>query len=730
MRTHGRQHAAGPGRVFEMTILAASLCAATGAWAQDTAGSEPAARGTVQEVIVTAERHRSPVQKTAASITALTGEELRDKGQTTVESALRNVTGVEVQASPQGGQLFIRGVGANGDSNWVDPSVALMFDNVYSGRAERVFASMYDVDRVEVLRGPQGTLYGRNATGGTVNVITRNPVFAREGAFNLQVGDYGLRHGNAALNVPVNDALALRVALLREKRDGYFSNGAVASDLTGARVKVLMKPTPALSLLATVDTIENKGAGATTAAYSYSADVPPFVTWPTYPGGLSDPWQVDGLHPAEERKARFTTWSLEANWDLGWGNLTLIPAYTTSHRYLNTNLITGIAVPPGLAASVWEENQATAELRIASAPRAATRWVAGLYHFKTDNTQTGTVPQSGVPTWETYGVSVPTRSDAIFAQLTQPVSATLRVTAGARYTRDARRENYGVRSLVGGYDSGILSARNDYSAVNYKAGIEYDLAPASMLYAQVASGYKAGGFSTTTTPPVAYAPEKLTAFELGSKNRFLGGRLQLNAELYYYLYKNYQVQYQDYGAPSPNPDDAPGSVYFAQYVVNADTGRNRGGEAELRYRMTPDDEIGIALAFADARYGSFAQPQLAWVGSTPVANTPRRTAHLSYKHDWYLASGARLTFNVTTKLSDGYRVALTQGLPGGDQHLWQPGYRRSDLYLTRHSPDEAWTAGLWVRNLENRAQVANALPFGRVQITDPRTVGANLGYTF
>jgi iron complex outermembrane receptor protein len=276
------------------SVLVSALTLAFGASAQtvpeaDAANAgqaRPVRSGELQVVVVTADHRPVTVQKTAASITSVGGEAMREKGQTTLSDALQDVPAVEMQASPQGGQLFIRGVGTSGDSNWIDPSVSLMFDGVYSGRAERVFASMYDIDRVEVLRGPQGTLYGRNATGGSMNIISESPSNKLEGALNAQVGSYKLRYLDAALNVPVSEALALRLALMREKRDGYFSNGGGAADRTGVRLKALFKPSKDVSVLATVDVLESKGLGTTTVPRAHTAAVPPFVNWPVYPTSL------------------------------------------------------------------------------------------------------------------------------------------------------------------------------------------------------------------------------------------------------------------------------------------------------------------------------------------------------------------------------------------------------------------------------------------------------------
>jgi len=722
---------------FRLSILAASLWLSFGAAAQTDSTAAPEAgkkadAAVLKEVLVTAERRKSNVQKTAISMTAVSGEEIQNKGQSNLENVLSDTPAVQVQGSPQGGQIFIRGVGANGDSNWVDPAVSLNLDGVYSGRAERVFASMYDIARVEVLRGPQGTLYGRNATGGSVNVLSNNPSDHFEAGVNTQLGSYNLRHVDGYLNVPVNDVLAVRGALMREKRDGYFSNGGRASDLTSGRFKALLKPSSAFSLLATVDSFESKGLGATSSPRAYTASVPPWVNWRT---DYSDPWEVDSLHPADTQKTRFTTYSVQADWDLGFGVLTLLPSLTKSNRYTESNLNTGIAAPTDtwpLPASTWKETQKTVELRLASPADSRIKWVVGAYGYSADNSQSGVTATSLTSTFDAYGTNVPSTSKALFGQLTYPVSDTFRVTGGLRYTKDEKTYNYGLRSTslssVSGYDSGMQSVSSAYNAVTYKTGVEVDLSRSSMLYAQISSGYKAGGFSTTSTPPLAYAPEKLTALELGSKNRFLGNRLQVNGELYYYNYKNYQVQYATFGAPSPIPGDT-SSNEFQQYVVNAGNGKNLGFELESRYRVAPETELRGAVTYAHARYGDFSTPALSYLNGTRVASTPAWTATLGLEQSWGVGDGM-LTAGIEVKFSDGYRVGLESGLPGGDLNVYQKAYHKTSLRLTYAPADQRWNVGLWLKNLENQAQTTQVLPWGRTQITDPRTFGLNVGYKF
>jgi iron complex outermembrane receptor protein len=725
---------------FPLRPLCASLAllSANGAFAQAAApapaeaASAPTASarpGALQEVVVTAERRTSNVQKTAISIATATGEDLRAKGQTTLEASLSDTPAVTVMATPQGGQVFVRGVGSQGDSNWVDPAISLNLDGVYSGRAERVFASMYDLNRVEVLRGPQGTLYGRNSTGGSVNVLTNNPGNKFEASVNTQLGNYSLRHLDGAINTPLGEQWALRVAALRETRDGYFSNGGRASDLTAGRAKLLFKPSADVSLLATVDSFDSQGAGATTVPRAFSGG-PPFFNWKT---DYSNPWQVDDLHPADVQRTRFTTYALQADIHLGFANLSIQPAYVRSKRRTQTDLVAGIAVPGTtlpLPETLWEETQKTLEVRLASPAKAATQWVLGAFAYEASNVQTGVPPSYPTPTWASYGTEVPSSSKALFGQITWPVADSLRATAGLRYTQDDKTYHYGVRSTSAwtgeAYDTGLLSVSNAYSAVTGKLGLEWDLSRQSMAYAQLASGYKAGGFGIAV-PPQAYEPEHLTALELGSKNRFLDNQLQLNGELFFYHYKNYQVMYQDSAAPSPIPGDS--SAAFMQYVVNAGAGRIRGFELESRWRVLPDTELRGALTYTDAHYGSFALSDLQNMNGARVVGTPRWTVTLGAEQTWELGEGL-LKAGFSTKFSDGYTVSLNNSMPGGNLNGEQGRFHKTDLRLSYGPQSERWSLGLWARNLENQAQTTQVLPFGRAQITDPRTLGVNLSWKF
>jgi iron complex outermembrane receptor protein len=720
--------------ILSTVLLRVAAAEEAGAPAEDTT------RG-LEEVVVTAQHRVEDKQKTPIAITTVTGEQLQEQGKTTLDAALKDVPALQVQASPQGGQIFIRGVGANGDSNWIDPDVSLMFDNVYSGRAEAAMSSLYDLNRVEVLRGPQGTLYGRNATGGVVNILTNDPVLDRyQAGLNLEGGNYDLRHEDGYVNVPIDDTLALRVAADHEAHNGFYTNGGGAEDDSGIRGKLLWKPTESFSLLATADYWRQMGQGNTTVPTGTAVG----------PQDIGNPWNVEPLQLgpatipllADRDNYKFATYSLKADWDLGWSVLSLIPSYSYSDRYVLTNLF----APGPQTSTTWSETQYTGEARLQSPAGSPVTWVAGLYVLSSDETVAGV--GAGGATFLAYPPSDhPASSVAPFAQVTYPILDDLRVTGGLRYTIDDKTVQYQVCSSQDGetcdgrYTSPKFSDSNNYSALTYKAGLEYDLAKQSMLYAQIATGYKAGGWSTSATPPVSYKPEHLTAYEIGSKNRFLDNRLEINAELYYYDYSQYQVQYATYipytlTVPAAYIPAGSGEE-FQQFVGNAASGTNMGGEVETRWRVTPDDQIDGSLSYTQATYGQLVVPTAGGppgsttpsgyfdLTGTAVANSPKWIGKIGYEHSWDLYGGT-LAFRMQSKLSTDYWAATNKWYGGARQ----AGYTSSDLNLNYVSGDSAWSAALWAKNLENGAQKVYVYPFYRAQLSNPQTFGLTLSYHF
>jgi iron complex outermembrane recepter protein len=370
--------------------------------------------------------------------------------------------------------------------------------------------------------------------------------------------------------------------------------------------------------------------------------------------------------------------------------------------------------------------------------------VVGYFYLWSDNggTFSGTTPfnaalgpdptAANVSLFNTFNQGAsPTVSKAPFGQITYPITDRLRVTGGVRYTQDSKSQAVQIVSVyVPGFDSGRSVINVDYSATTYKAGIEFDVKPASMLYAQLSSGYKAGGFATTANPPKTYGPEHVKAYEVGIKNRFLDDKLQLNAGIYYYDYTDLQVQYHvspDPALPIPatyipaiaqtcgpgGTDNCYGN--FQQYIANAGAGKNKGVELETRYRFTADDELG-----------DFADPSLVALNGEQIAATPKSTLMLNYEHYWTLAGG-RLGFQVNSKWSSSYDSSVSNR--GSRPFAFQKAYTRSDASLTYDTG--RWTIGAWVKNIENKAQLQfGDFPLNRNVVNFPRTLGASLSAKF
>jgi len=709
---------------------------------------------TLEEITVTAEKHETDLQKTAISLSAITGDEVTQRAITSIDSLLMEIPGVEVGGFQTGKMLFIRGVGSN-VSPYLDndPSNALMLDGVYSGKAEAVMGAVYDISRVEVLRGPQGTLYGRNAIGGTVNLVSNSPSDKFEVIGNAQIGDYNLRHFDGSINAPLSDNMAMRLAFLRETRDGYLSGGTENTDKLSFRGKLSFKPTDKISFLATIernedysdgqDTVPVPGSAGHLLPFGWVSDFDYTEGW-VVPEG-SDAWTNDEWHTSDSTlyDQVYNTYTLQMDWDLGWGELTLLPSYSNSLMSIwGGSSADSTAMSEEV--SKRSQKQWSGEARLSSKEASSLKWLIGYYmqNYKNedlaaDTTFTLSTTEDAL-TWATY--REPGGTKAIFGQATYPVTEKFRLTAGMRYNIDTRHMNYRFgygnitdtsnayyeeASLVDGllqYDSGVLEYKSDSNAFTYKAGIEYDLSERSMLYVQVSTGFKSGGLNTGA-PPTEYEPEKLTAYEIGSKNRFLDNRLQVNTEAYYYDYKNMQqtIRTITYVAGVQN---------YASQILGAGPTHFYGGEIETDYMLTLNDRLKSSLTYMHAEYGELTLPvspfgtysEVTPLEGTQAAKSPKWVGTLGYSHSWFLDDGATISANLDTRISSGYYVTIEKYLPGS----YQESYHRSDAYATYTAASGKWSTGVWLKNIENDAQTTIVMPNYRRMVTDPRTFGITL----
>ncbi|MFT3905916.1 MAG: TonB-dependent receptor [Steroidobacteraceae bacterium] len=721
----------------------------------------------LEEIIVTAEKRATNLQKTAISMVVLSGEEEAKKGSTTLDAVLQSVSSLKLEGHAQGAQIFIRGVGSNMDPTIGDSAVAVSTDGAYNSRSETVLSTLNDVERIEVLRGPQGTLYGRNATGGQVNIVTADPKLDKfEANARLGGGNYSLFSASGVVNVPLSGSTALRGSFTREKHAGYLTDGNLDNDTWSIRLKGLYQPNDVLRVVPTVEYYQFKGSNIAT-VYNLKDRVEPNYS--------TDPWW-DPFNKGNSGTQNVNV-NLHTEVLTGIGKLTLTPTFSHQRRCQGVFLFAAPGLNPfaapvnhvlsgqldvdcggaigasgggGPPSGVAKQDEYTLEARMNSLDSSRIKWTVGVFGYQLKATTNAlnianlTVP-TVTPACGTYSSSTvdcvvfaensrPVKSYALFSQVTYPLTDAFRLVAGGRYNRDNRQSKYSLVDFSQSTTDPTITERTAGSSsapATWKAGAELDVGPSAMLYATISTGFKSGGVSQDIVErngslyAGTYKPERLLAYEVGSKNRFFGDRLQLNGSVYLYRYSNFQVQYG--GANS-----ASGS--FCNCVQNADTGTMKGVEAELQWLIDRADRLDISASGEDAHYGRLIIPNLSLppastesgapytgpydLSGHDMANAPKWTVSLGYQHSWNLSSG-KVTLRGDAKASAGYWSTVEVYF----KNVYQDAYQNYDATLSYESSDESWSVNAWGKNLANDVQVTYSMPFGRQMISNPRTYG-------
>lgn len=722
---------------------------------------------TLEEIIVTAERRESNVQDTAAAISVRKGDELSAQGRLTTRQILEDVPGISALGDPsfimpssdvQGRDITIRGVSSPNaaPSSGVSiisavPATAVYVDGVFEG-----IGGSYDIDRVEVLRGPQGTLYGRSATAGVVAFHTRNPTFDGVGIdASAELGNYDLRHYSAALNAPVSDTFAVRLAGdYRDQDEGYYgiARGFIR-ETTNGRIKALWQPNESFSLLMGVAAQQdNSHTGGTETIATPPGPAISTRETPVTPGGT------------ESRQY----WA-EINWDFGPLTLTYQPAYRT---WTQDDIVFAASDFIGSGADLYQFAQTpsdsftTHELRLASNENSKFHWQTGAFYY--DNklkaiNATWLYYPDGTQAGSLFASRDKRRTEnlGIFGEGTMTFTDALSLTVGVRYddTRITVNEAYTVNqnsfcgtALRAGdpactgpglpLDNTTFTLDNTkltFHNFNYKVRLEYDLAPENMLYAMISTGFRPGDAGVSGSPPttplnaVRVEPEKLTAFEIGSKNRFLNDGLQANASVYFYRYRGFFTSYYP-NTPSPCDPCNPSANVSASEPADS-----YGAELELLYQLTQRDRLGLNYSYAKSYW---VDKDAAFAAAQPE-HYRAIMPHLltaNYDHRFTLPGDSTFTARVDARYVPAYLTSnwnVDYLALGFDQYGETEDQTIFNLTGTWASSGGRYSVSGYVRNVFDEHQLANngySLPnvidpiqgqyiFTRVGRTDPRTYG-------
>ena len=794
---------------LKLLLLAATSAGVSGlgpaALAQTAAGQAPPAAGaaTLGEVIVTAQRRTETLQRAAVSVDVVSRAELVTNGVTDSTTLSNLVPGLTVQAA--GGGLvdyFIRGVGNFTENPYSVAAVAFNYDNVYIGRPVASSGPFYDLDRVEVLKGPQGTLYGINATGGAINVIPTKPQLNAFGGYaTASYGNYNAYSVEGAVNAPLGAHTALRLSGDVVGHNGYLSDGTSDEDTKAFRVQLLSDITPALTVRLSADYADIGGVGGGS-NYTYNwlynprtrsfavreADLSPSTG--LYDGASQAYLEsinagpsgrtYDALAPRPFQDNQLYGAHAEVDYDLGFGKLTFIPAWRQS-------TVDDRSALPGFAFQTDEnDDQYSAELRFAGKRIGIFDYSFGGLYYRETEKGAFSVNLQAAEDYTNYDTS--TTSYAGFARLTAHLTDQFRLVGGIRYTSDdlsfdgngagltivctvlvggrptcpsaplfpftaslatqpvPHSAGPGVVPLIG---AGAIDARTD-EALNatqtnerttYRGALEYDVAPHSLVYASIETGFRAGGFDLARGYPT-FQPEYITAYTLGSKNRFFDNRLELNGELFLWKYSNQQISHLG--------EDLAGNL--GNITQNIGRSTNQGAEIESRYLLTPSTVVSANLQYLDAHYDTFTY-QIPLVGGAPPFtgcavsnaasagvlnvncsgkpsfNAPKYTLDLGLEQTLRIGS-----FKIVGVIDTQY---LSSRFIGFD---YQAGERAPAVWHTNAqvtlSPDFAkWSVSAFVQNLEDDRYPTNDIenPIGNFMVTTtaaPRVFGVRASVSF
>ena len=722
-----------------------------------SAFSEEDTEGALQEVVVTAQHREETTQRAPIAITALGADQLDGTSEATDLS--KRIPAIQIGPS-QGAQPFVylRGVGSLTGNSLAEPAVIFTLDGVPLARPYQGSGQFFDLERIEVLKGPQGTLYGRNATGGAVNMVPRRPKLNEfDGDAELDVGNYSLIKADAAVNVPIGTVAAVRTAAQRVKRDGYYSDGAGDEDSTSARVQLLLKPHPDLSLNLDLDYAKQGGIGSGGASLTGEiASVGGSSVAPGFPVseriGAADP-RLAPLYGANlqsydlakrHNDNRFWGVTGTLDWTSDLGTLTLVPAYR--HGQLDFYSLGGFGF-----GDQETDKQSSIEARFACVQDSRLKWILGAFYMQ-DDVDTSFLADAGNPF--PFGTSpfgftnlntarLKTESSAGFADGTFDVTSNFRLLGGFRYTSEHKTVDgqHLTDGALSPLNPVILDAGKTWNATTWRGGAQWDLSQASMLYATVSKGFHSGGFFFTDDNP-AYQPEYLKAYTLGSKNRFLDGKLEANLEAFYWDYTNQQYSHLTF--------DSLGAVVFATQNVGAT--KIKGAELETQYLATRNTLLNAEIQYLDAKYDEFryVQPFIPPLTSCPIGGGPifvvdcsgRRPAlapewsiNLGLQQTIPLPTGASLVADLRTHYQSSTQTTVDD-VPLG----MQDAYWVSDASLSYKAGSDTWSITAYVNNIADKTILATTFrdPFSGVaspplyfgQIQAPRTFGARVRVKF
>ncbi len=742
-----------PGAVSQALLLPTAILAASAAVSADIL---------LEEIVVTAQKREQNLQDVPLSITALSGAALQRAGVTDIASIETLTPGLQFGQSGNDARPSIRGARTENVSVQQDPVIGFFVDGIYRSRTSQALAAFVDVDRVEVLRGPQGTLFGRNTFGGAINVISNQPIDEQAYGFDVTLGDYDRRRVEGFFNAVLADGLYARISTSVDEHEPYVENsldsdnGFRDKDENYLRVQLLWEPRDDFDATLRASRWTQGGNGASEFGYflagtpvdtgsaaavinSTLSPVNPRTGGGNGPAG-SDPFRVNYDADASLDTEQETL-DLELNWDLQAFSTKLLLGYADfeTERFTDSDLSPN---PSAVAGQIDSARTLTAELQLTSGEDGPLQWTTGLYYLDDDTRGIfifdrlfDTDPATNLPILTQPApdsdfisdASVETTSVAVYGQATYAFTEALSVTAGVRWSEDekdfSRRTGFSFSEPLDFSGRPVFEDEDSFDEVTWRLGLEYALSDASLVYASAATGFQSGGFNNSAdavTGGASFEEQTVTAFEVGSKNRLLDGRLTVNVAAFLNEFDDLLAQeFIDTGTT------------VLAIATNAGEATVMGLEAEVDWIPTDNLLLNIRATFNDSEFGEFVlnEPvsgEAIDLDGERVPLTPDFTLGLNGQYDFELTQGV-LTPAISVYYSSDYSTNDIDY-----RFAEQDSYSKVDLRLTYTSANRGWYVELFGRNVGDEEILNRTVRFGQNAIAqnynDPATYGIRFGF--
>lgn len=718
--------------------------------------------GRLENITVTAQRREENLQDVPIVITAFSEDTVEAPGAidlTGLNGLSPNVVLQTQGLIPNVPMIAIRGISHSDPDPNSDPKISTMIDGVYAPFISAVMLDLFDIERIELIKGPQGTLFGKNNLAGTLNVITSRPEYEFGGELRLTAGENGLRRVRGKLNTGrfANETMAGKLSMNLREYNGFSQNVITGSDLNTNQVvafrgALTYDPAPYLSMDFTLDTLSEEVIGP--AAHIIDNGSPAYLLLPEA-ARQEIRLAAYNFDPYTETDSSGIAW--ETNWDARSGTFTSILGYRRL-TYLNEGDFDGLTVPePGLnVIRDFESDAYSIELRFASDTGTSFDYIAGVFATRDEFSQVNTV-RPAPPVLSLSRLSQETVSTAVFAQGDWGFAEAWTLTLGGRYTRDEKDYSIDANVFVGGNFIPPSSFQDELDAnwdnFTPRAALQYTPSDGISLYGSVSTGYKGGGFNSRGTVRESVGPydeETVTAYELGMKSDFFQNTMRLNVAAFFNDYQDVQGSVTRQGA-----------VRAENTTTNIADVETYGFEVEWQWLLTDQLTLAANFSYLNAKFVDFcadvdgaftdgapepdqcAPAEEILVNGNPTGtfavptdntdldlqNAPPYSGSVVLDYDWQTALGDA-SAHIDLRYTDEYN---TWGR-SNDEAFYRDSVVLVNGSITIASSEELWRVIVYGRNLTDEDVISGAARAGTAPISQfyqpPREMGVEVNFRF